>query len=148
MLTAVNIPKDEAEAIVFLPDDSVLISIGEEHEPFWKLQVSGDRVFRLTFSDVTQPIKKGDRYYNPMNNVQARAVVAFIELHQSRKFIVNCRAGISRSAAICLFIHQQYGHLLKPYFQSLSYPNSWVIDRLKAAQQSIPRRPDLSQKCN
>lgn len=131
MLTAINIPKEEAEAIVFLPEDSVLISIGEEHEPFWSLQVSGDRVLRITFSDVTLPAFKGDRRYSPMTKCQAKIMSDFINRHQSKKFIVNCRAGISRSAAVCLFIHQQYGHSLKPNFWHLSHPNPLVLRMLE-----------------
>jgi predicted protein tyrosine phosphatase len=137
MLSAVNIPKEEAEAILLLPDDSALISIGEEHEKFWNLQVSGERVLRMVFSDVTTPTRKGDKYYSPMDDNQARKLVEFIKCHQDRKFIVNCRAGISRSSAVCLFIHQQYGHGLKPHFWNLSYPNPWVLQRLRVAQQAL-----------
>jgi predicted protein tyrosine phosphatase len=142
MLSAVNIPKEQAEAILLLPEDSALISIGEEHEPFWNLQVSGDRVARMVFSDVTTPTKKGDKCYNPIDGIQARALAEFIALHRHRKFIVNCRAGISRSAAICLFIHEQYGHHLKPYFWDLSHPNPWVFQSLRHAQQSMMPVPN------
>lgn len=132
VLTAVNISKEEAEAIIFLPDDSALISIGEEHEPFWNLQVYGARVFRVAFSDITRPTRKGDNLYSPMSEAQAKRLAEFVDLHQHRKFIVNCRAGISRSAAVCLFISQQYGHSLKPHFWSLSHPNPWVVQKMGA----------------
>jgi len=137
MLSALNIPREEAEGILVLPDDSVLISIGEEHERFWNLQVSGDRVLRMVFSDVTHPIEKGGKHYNPMNSDQAKVLVKFISQHQDKKFVINCRAGISRSAAVCLFIHQQYGHELKPYFWNLSHPNPLVLQLLWEALRDL-----------
>lgn len=147
MLTAVNISKEEAEAIVFLPDDSVMISIGEEHEEFWNLKVAGGRVFRITFSDTTKPMRKGDKFYNPLSNVQAKSLAEFIARNQGRKFVVNCRAGISRSAAVCLFIHQQYGHHLKPNFWNLSYPNPQVLQCLRETQRHLfPRVAVLVEK--
>lgn len=141
MLSAVNVPKEQAESIILLPEDSALISIGEEHEPFWNLQVCGARVFRVVFSDVTDLTRKGEKSYNPIDGTQARRMVDFIALHQHRKFIVNCRAGISRSAAVCLFIHEQYGHALKPYFWDLSYPNPRVLECLRVARQNIAAPP-------
>lgn len=137
MLSAVNIPKEEAEAMLLLPDDCVLISIGEEYEKFWNLQVSGERVIRMAFSDITQPTRMGGKLYNPMQRDQAVALVRFIAKHQRKKFIVNCRAGVSRSSAVCLFIHQQYGHGLKPYFWHLSHPNPWVLRQLEEAQADL-----------
>lgn len=137
ILTAVNVSKEEAEAVVFLPNDSAFISIGEEHEDFWDLRVEGDNVLRVIFSDITLSVRRGDKQYNPMNTDQAKEMVAFIGVHQRKKFIVNCRAGISRSAAVCLFISRQYGHSLKPNFWSLSHPNQWVLQCLQKAQQRL-----------
>lgn len=138
ILTAVNISKEEAEAVVFLPSDSAFISIGEEHEDFWDLRVEGDNVLRTIFSDITLSVRRGGKQYNPMNPDQAEAMAVFIGVHRHKKFIVNCRAGISRSAAVCLFISQQYGHSLKPNFWRLSYPNPWVLQCLQTAQKSLP----------
>ena len=146
MLTALNISKEEAEAIIYLPEDTVIVSIGEEHEEFWNLKVSGGRVLRMRFSDITKTVKKGDKFYNPISDAQAKAMAEFIAENQERKFIVNCRAGISRSAAVCLFIHQQYGHGLKPNFWNLSHPNPQVLQCLRNVQQNLTPRIGVSRE--
>lgn len=142
MLTAINISKEEAEAIIFLPADSALISIGDEHERFWNLKIDGDNVLKLAFSDVTRPVQKGSKQYTPMRRVQAKVIAEFIKKHQTKKFIVNCQAGISRSAAVCLFIHRQYGHILKPNFWKLSHPNPWVLQLLQSEGEIISQSQD------
>ena len=36
-----NICKDAAQDIIYLPNNTVLISISEEHDPEWNLKVKG-----------------------------------------------------------------------------------------------------------
>ncbi len=139
MLSALNISKEEVESVIFLPSDTALISIGEEHEPFWKLKVTGDNILLAVFSDVERAVVRGGRQYNPIDMVTADAMVNFISQHHDKKFIVNCRAGVSRSAAVALFIHRQYGHSLKPNFWHLSHPNSLVFRCLTHAQQKLSK---------
>jgi predicted protein tyrosine phosphatase len=135
-LTAVNIDKEQAERIVTLPDSTAFISIGNEHEPFWSLQVTGDNVLTMVFSDVVVSALNGGKIYNPISSHQAVKMVDFIVKNSSKKFVVNCQAGVSRSAAVCLFIHEALGHDLKPDFWKLSHPNRLVYQMLREAYHS------------
>lgn len=135
MLTAINVPFDEAEKIETLPDDTRLISIYNDHEEFWKLKVHGDKVHKQTFSDITADKQYSSRKYFAINYDQACEIVEFIEMNKDKNFIVNCHAGISRSAAICLFVHKTYGHELLPKFWTLSSPNPLVFGMLTNAHE-------------
>lgn len=129
-----NIPHYEAESIEALPDDTVLISISNQHEGPWALKVSGESVFQQSFSDVTGPERSpAGRIYSPMNEDQAYEMAKFIEENKDKDFLVNCHAGISRSGAVCLYIHKTYGHELKPNFWALSHPNPVVVGLLMNA---------------
>jgi predicted protein tyrosine phosphatase len=128
-----NISFQEAEEIEQLPDNTCLISIGNEHDEFWDLKVSGERVLKVVFSDITAEREYSKRVYYGITMEQAEEIVAFIDLHKEKDFIVNCHAGISRSGAVCLFIHKTYGHSLKPMFWALSDPNPLVFGRLTTA---------------
>jgi predicted protein tyrosine phosphatase len=127
-----NICAREAEEIKYLPENTVLISINEEHGNFYPLQVSiDDRVLRLRFSDVTTMINHRDgNQYLPISRETANKVVNFIEENKDKNFIVHCAAGVSRSSAVCMYIHLKYGHALRNAFWSLSEPNSFVLGRL------------------
>jgi predicted protein tyrosine phosphatase len=140
-LTAVNIPSEEAERIIVLPSTTALISIGNEYEPFWNLKVAGGDVLKVVFSDTLVPVRKGDRIYSPISPSQALQIVDFISKRCEKKFVVNCHAGISRSAAVCLFINKTFGHELKPNFWDLSHPNKAVYELLLRSYQSPAPHP-------
>jgi hypothetical protein len=55
MPKATNIPKELAEDIDALPDNTVLISINEEHEPLYplKLDRTNFNILTVKFSDIT-----------------------------------------------------------------------------------------------
>jgi predicted protein tyrosine phosphatase len=135
MLTAINVAYDNAESIICLPDDTCLISIGNEHEAFWQLKVDGPRVLRQVFSDITSDQERHNLRWKALPWDQACEIAEFINQHQDKKFVVNCHAGISRSAAVCLFIHKTYGHQLAPNFWALSQPNPYVFGTLTLAHE-------------
>jgi hypothetical protein len=72
---------------------------------------------KLKFSDVTGVIEeKGlksfhkSKFYNPPTKRHAKQIVDFILANEGKNFIVNCAAGISRSGAVCKFLHDMMGY--------------------------------------
>lgn len=133
MSTAINIPATQAEDLKSLPENCALISINEEHEPKYPLGVDDQKsnVLRVVFSDVgSEAIEHKGKFYNSISVDSARQVVNFIKRNEGKSFIVHCAAGVSRSAAVCLFIHLIYGHELRQHFWHVSQPNPFVLGRL------------------
>lgn len=131
-LKAVNISGRHACLIGNLPDNSALISINDEHRDLYPLKIDRERgnVLTLQFTDIVYPIELSDKEYCPLTVDGALNIINFIDIHRFHNFIVHCAAGISRSAAICLYIHMIYGHELKKRFWALSEPNPHVLGRL------------------
>jgi len=135
MLTATNISCVEAETIHTLPNNTVLISINNEHEELHRLNLDRNNtkdILTLQFSDITA--KQFDSYdgraYNPLSVELALKILNFININKDKNFIIHCSAGISRSSAVALYIHIFHGHELKSEFWNLCYPNSYVIGQL------------------
>lgn len=125
-----NICHQEAEKIVRLPKSVVLISISEEDRSEWNLKVSGEQVLRLRFSDVRAVTIHKGKTYNPMTADDAQKIIDFIEKNKDKDIIINCAAGIARSAACCLFAHLFFNYELKQDFWKLSLPNPVCVGML------------------
>jgi hypothetical protein len=135
-LSAVNISFPEAGDIPGLDDNTVMISINEEYEPLRKLRIprDSDKILTVRFSDITsritRTIENETIIYEPINEITAHCILDFINKNADKNFIVHCKAGISRSAAVCLYIHIVYGHNLKLGFWTTSLPNKYVLGSL------------------
>lgn len=131
-----NISAEEARTIKYLPNNSVLISINEEDMDLHplKLDRNDSRILTLKFSDVTRPCDVHGIKYNPISSDDALKVLDFINLNKDKNFIVHCHAGISRSAAICLYLHIIHGHELKKHFWRLSCPNKYILGQLMVSR--------------
>lgn len=125
-----NICKDAAQDIIYLPKNTVMISISEEHDPEWKLKVHGENVLRLKFSDVRAVTPHKGKNYNPMSVGQAQQIIEFIEKNKDKDIIVNCAQGVSRSSAVALYAHIVHGYSLKKNFYLTSLPNPYVLGTL------------------
>lgn len=131
-LFAYNICAAEAADIKELPPNTVLISINEEIGELYPLQIpEGDeRLLRLRFSDVPGLELKYkhnlEQKTYELHNIRIKdteKAIEFIERNKNKSFWIHCAAGVSRSAAVSLFIHTIYGHKLKPMFFELSCTN-------------------------
>lgn len=133
---AVNINAPMAAEIETLPDTAVLISINEEHEPLYplKLDRSSDKILTLKFTDVTSRLEYKGNWCHPIQPEDTYRVLEFIKKHQGKDFIVHCAAGISRSSAICLYLHIEHDYELKEAFWSVSHPNKYVLGALFSAK--------------
>ena len=69
-----------------------------------------DNVLNLEFDDVSceEYEYKGVKFYG-LNEEQAEQIVRFIEENRGKNFYIHCRAGKSRSQAICRYILDVYG---------------------------------------
>jgi len=87
------------------PDNSVLISIRDQYQEEAMVDLNWNAILRLTFDDAD---KNGDLF----DNDQAKEVVTFLEIHSDKNIYVHCHYGVSRSAAVALFIAEDQGRLL------------------------------------
>ncbi len=129
-MKAINVPYKFAEEIEDLGENIVLISISSDLENKPNLKVSGDNVLKVYFPDVTARIERGGVFHDPMNGDTAMEILNFINKHLGKDFVVHCHAGVSRSSAICLFMHIFYRYQLRDNFWSVSSPNTHVIGEL------------------
>lgn len=128
---ATNLSLEEAKRIKVLSKNSCLISILDLG---WDYQLDipqSDNVLFLTFSDIRrQKMTTKDYQLVGITNSQAKQIHDFCEKNSHKSFIVHCHAGISRSAAVCLYLNLKYGHKLKDFFFDLSAPNPFVLMKL------------------
>lgn len=132
MPKATNICAAEAKEIKYLPNNTVLISINEPDGDLYtlKLDRNSSKILTVRFPDITAKIEVKGRLYLPINDEIALNILDFINRNIGKDFIVNCAAGVSRSSAICLYLHLFHGYELKPRFWQLSNPNKYVMGQL------------------
>jgi len=134
MPKATNICANEAKEIKYLPNNTVLISVNREHEPLFSLKLDrqNSRILTVKFSDITAKNidERTGTVFSPIDDLTALKILNFININSGKDFIVHCAAGVSRSAAICLYLHLFHGYELKPRFWSLSNPNKYVLGQL------------------
>ncbi len=127
-----NICAKEAEDIRYLPNNTVLISVNEEHGDLWNLKLDrkDPRILTVRFSDVTKDCEKHGLIFHTITDEIALKILDFINTHEGKDVLVNCAAGVSRSGAIALYLNLFHGYELKPAFWSLSNPNKFVLGQL------------------
>jgi predicted protein tyrosine phosphatase len=111
-----------------------VISITDPSTPEAKLDTLFQHVLRLSFYDA----EPADEYLPApipglFDHVMAHAIVDFVQSLHAAPFeisvMVHCEYGISRSAAVALFVEAYSGSPLKA--REFAYEaNPWVIDRL------------------
>ena len=132
MPKATNIPKELAEDIDVLPDNTVLISINEEHEPLYplKLDRTNPNILTVKFSDITAKREWMGKTIYPINEATTLKILDFINIHKGKDFIIHCAAGVSRSSAIALYLHLFHDYELRENFWNVSHPNKYVLGHL------------------
>ena len=128
----------EAKQIEYLPNNTVLISINGTLDGLvpLKLDRQSSKVLTVVFDDVTDKDKKFEgKTLKLIDGDTALKILDFIEINKNKNFLIHCAAGISRSAAVALFINRYYGHELKPRFWSVSHPNCYVLGKLTTVKE-------------
>jgi predicted protein tyrosine phosphatase len=138
-LSCHNISALEIASMKKLPPNWKCISVNEEYSGYYPIgfeKGNESRILRVRFSDVTYPIKKAgfDHTFNPISGDTVQLIRNFVEENKDHNFLLHCQAGVSRSSAICLYIHIAYGHNLRENFWQVSRPNKYVLGALLVSQ--------------
>ncbi len=137
MLTATNISCYDAAKIEELPSNTVLISINEEWDELnpLKLDRQSSKILTIKFSDITSRTETLEgKIYTPISGETVLKILDFININRNKNFLVHCARGISRSAAICLYLNIIHGHKLKDDFWKSARPNPYVLGKLMVAR--------------
>lgn len=139
MKHAININCYQAQDITELPENTVMVSINNEHEALFPLSLdrSSPNVLTLQFADIQDELYRNGLHYHPIPPEQVIQLLNFIDLHKEKSFIVHCAAGISRSSAVCLYLNIIHGHALRSDFWKVSHPNKYVMGALMIAKFKI-----------
>lgn len=97
------------------PEDWAWISIGEPGIPDSEINnriLDNLSNLKLSFWDIIEVTYNiiGDDPYFPPSKSDAARIVDFLVKNRGKNFIINCKAGISRSAAICKFLEECFGY--------------------------------------
>lgn len=104
----------------------------EENEEHW-FKKEHPNVINLEFDDITEDVVYCGHQFSAMTMTQAKKIFDFIENNIGKNFTIHCRAGVSRSGAVCCFILQMYEDMYIQRFSELRRmcPNSHVLSALK-----------------
>lgn len=98
----------------------VIVSIHDREQGPAQLQDGWKDILRLSFHDTDVPKDN----YNVFGPEQAKAVMAFIEQHADvERVVVHCNMGVSRSAAVAMFISEQQDRALFQQGRAFFHPD-------------------------
>lgn len=129
------VSREAAEALMFYPDTAI-ISITDPGKRLAAVPAWFRQVLRMSFYDAVP----GDEFIpipvpGCFDHIMAREIHDFVSsLHQapaSCRVVVHCEEGVSRSAAVALFISGFTGARL-PERPRAFRANPWVLDTLAA----------------
>lgn len=100
--------------------DEIMISIHDRHQEPAKLQSGWKDVLRLSFHDMDIPKEGMDLF----STKDAKELIAFIDKHADvERVVVHCNMGVSRSAAVAMFISEQQDRALFQQGRSFFHPD-------------------------
>ncbi len=116
------------------PENWAWISIGEPEIPD---SVISNHILdklpnlKISFWDTTEIVHDvlGDAYFPPSEK-DAVQIFHFIQENRGKNFIINCKAGISRSGAICKFLEENFDYEWVSV-KDKARPNSLLVELLK-----------------
>lgn len=104
----------------------------EEDEEHW-FKENHPNVLNLEFDDITEDVVYQGHQFSAMTMEQGKQIFDFIEKNVGKNFTIHCRAGVSRSGAVCCFILDMYEDMYIKRFSELvrMRPNIHVLTALK-----------------
>lgn len=127
-----NLSKEKVEKLKELPKNTVLVSIQYPEGQLYDLQFPRDeKVLTVRLYDTpihfssTEEVKS----FFP-NQEEVKRIINFCLTNRRKDIIVHCAAGISRSAAVCLFLNLVGCWGLKDNFYQTSHPNPFLLKDL------------------
>lgn len=116
-----------------LPGPCVLISISDpgSRPVMIKDIVNVKALLRLEFHDIEEPMPG----YVPFDRLHIDALRAMIEIsgiwdYNTLPIIVQCEAGVSRSAAIAIWLSREFHEDDKLFWMPPCQPNRWMLEML------------------
>jgi hypothetical protein len=116
---------------------TAVISIGEKGEDLPFFAVDPIDLLRLEFDDVDQDLGPE---YTMFDWTHARKILQFEHRYKDHDIIVHCAAGVSRSAAVAMFLSNHTKRALlteKPCSGDYSRYNKWVYQQLKVTRVDL-----------
>ena len=101
-----NIPKDIAFISIIGSEHGRKVFNGNEKEHWFKEK--HNNVLNVDFDDVETEFEYNGGKILPISEEQSKEVFNFIEKNKGKDFLIHCKAGISRSAAVGRFIVEMY----------------------------------------
>lgn len=127
----------KADIIKQLPKDLAYINIYEPNSNPIKHYNHFADVLQISFYDVEE---KWTDTIKPLTDKQGKTIYDFIMKNKDKKFLINCEAGISRSAGVGLaieylfrdkFIYPEWKHFPSKILQHQRYmPNMEVFNKI------------------
>jgi len=119
-----------------LPKELVFISISDPSKHFIETNNYFKDELKLKFWDIEEEIGN----YAPIHLTQAKEIYDFIIKNKGNRFLINCEAGVSRSAGIGLaieyifrdkYLYQKWEHFPSKVLQHWRYcPNMVVFNKI------------------
>ena len=139
--TVLNLSRHTVRNISRTPRNSIWISIEEPGTPSSSVDnrwLEGLPTLRIAFDDISTVHKLFNGVETvPFSMEMAKEVITFILNNPRKNIIVNCAAGISRSAAIAKFCHHNLGYKWWEEGQMFATPNTHVIKMLSSANREL-----------
>ncbi len=108
-----------------ISNDIAWISISDPNKE--NVNIEAKNKLSLKFSDIEEETDNEILF----NQVFAKQIVDFINKNKDKKFIINCEAGISRSAAVALFLESFLGLETSVDKHIRFEPNMFIFNLLK-----------------
>lgn len=131
------IGRNEIESILdILPNNLALITITDPNLDCIKHNNKFDKTLAIKFYDVEEDFGN----YKTLSDLQGKIIYDFIQQNKDRQFIINCEAGVSRSAGVGLaveyllrdlFIYPKWEHFPSKILSHTRYlPNMTVFNKI------------------
>jgi hypothetical protein len=131
-----NLSRNEAIEFEFIlrPDINAWISINEPGFPHTESKVFDrlNNVLKICFWDVVSPVPiiGTNEVAMPPTDEDAKLIVDFILDSKGKNMYVNCKAGKSRSAAVCQFLQDMLGYNWNEYYKKRAEPNPVLYKKM------------------
>lgn len=114
--------------------NTILISIAGREKDFPQVQNGYRNILRIAFHDIKGPLKG----FTLFDESHARQIINFVQRNMPVEHIkIHCEAGISRSSAVRVFLHEIFSGEFIGNKQPCDLHNKHVYKVLKSAYKNL-----------